>query len=430
MPEITPFCGLRYNPDRFANDFSNLIAPPYDVLDDDDKDDLLSKHEQNIVAVDLPHVPPKSAGPDELYAKAAKTLAQWLQDGTLIRDHKPAIYVYHQLYEYEGKSFTRRKFFARMRLEEFGKGTVFPHEQTFGGPKEDRLKLMEATKCQLSAIFALYSDPDNKVSTLLNVDGRDPDLTAELQGITNKLWVVNDASTIKAVQDQMADRPVYIADGHHRYGTALMYRDKVLAESRDLPTDHPARFILVGLCAMEDPGAVILPTHRVLSDFGNLDPNQILTALEEGLKIEEAGPDITDPKQLLPENKPYDMGIYIPANNGMYTAQFNQRQIIGRLAPQQSAAWQNLDLAYLHRYLIDELVTKKALGGKAPKVHCVKSLDDTIKIARDKKAIAFITKACTMDDLRGVSAAGDLMPQKSTFFYPKLATGLVINPLQ
>ncbi len=173
MPEITAFRALRYNPERFGKDLSKLIAPPYDVLTDDDKAALLARHERNIVAVDLPFVPPKSAGPDEVYEKAADTLDQWCGDGTMVVDEKPAIYVYHQQYEHAGRKYTRRKFFAHMRLEEFGKGTVFPHELTFGGPKADRLKLMEATRCQMSAVFGLYSDPNNAVSRLLDVGKRD-----------------------------------------------------------------------------------------------------------------------------------------------------------------------------------------------------------------------------------------------------------------
>ncbi|MHC4441885.1 MAG: DUF1015 domain-containing protein [Planctomycetota bacterium] len=430
MPEITPFCGLRYNPQRFANQFSELIAPPYDVLDADDKTRLLNQHNANIVAIDLPHVPPNSAGPDQVYSQAAKLLDQWQTDHTLICDHKPTIYVYHQIYENQGQKFIRQKFFARMRLEELGQGSVYGHENTFSGPKQDRLKLMQATKCQLSAIFALYSDPENTVSKILKVKGQEPDMMAELDGVTNNLWVVQDTDTVKAVQKQLADRPVYIADGHHRYGTAMIYRDKVLAENSNLPMDHPARFVLMGLCAMEDPGALILPTHRVISNFGKLDNQQILAALKNGLNITPADDNITDPKQLLPDNSSFDLGIYTPADGRMYKGKFTKQDIVADLEPEQSPAWQNLDLVYLHRYLIDELITQKTMGGNPPKVHCCKSIEKTIDKARQTNGIALFTRACTMEQLRNVSNAGNLMPQKSTFFYPKLATGMVINPLE
>ena len=172
MPEIAAFRAVRYNPGRLGTDQSHLIAPPYDVLSAADKAELLSRSDRNIVAIDLPHVPPESAGPDAVYEEAAGRLQQWLQDGTFITESQPSIYVYHQSYEYAGRQYTRKKFFARMRLEPFGTGTVFPHERTFGGPKEDRLKLMQATRCQLSAVFGLYSDPANKISGLLDPGDR------------------------------------------------------------------------------------------------------------------------------------------------------------------------------------------------------------------------------------------------------------------
>jgi uncharacterized protein (DUF1015 family) len=429
MPEIAPFRAIRYNPSRFDKDHSKLVAPPYDVLSAADKADLLGQSDRNIVAVDLPHVPPESAGPDPVYADAAGRLRQWMQDGTLIVEQKPSIYVYHQEYEHGGRRYTRKKFFARMRLEPFGTGTVFPHERTFGGPKEDRLKLMQATRCQLSAVFGLYSDPTNKISGLLDPGGRAADVTATFGGVENRMWVVSDPVVVETVRREMAGRSVYIADGHHRYGTALNYRDQ-LAAAGTLPMDHPARFVLVGFCAMEDPGALILPTHRVLSGFGPAGPQQVLAALRKGVKLEPISADLDRPEQILPADSVHDLAVFIAAENRVEAGTFTNRRVLDQLAPEQSPAWRELDLGYIHRYLIDELVTKDTLGGQAPKINYVKLAADTIRIARETNGIALLTKPCTMEQLRAVSHANDLMPQKSTFFYPKLATGLVINPLE
>lgn len=429
MPEIAAFRALRYNPSRFGQDHSALIAPPYDVLSAADKADLLKASDRNIVAVDLPHVPPESAGPDAVYAEAAQRLAQWKQDGTVVTESQPSIYVYHQSYEYGGRQYTRKKFFARMRLEPFGTGTVFPHERTFGGPKEDRLKLMQASKCQLSAVFGLYSDPANKISGMLEPAGRTPDVTATLADVENRMWVVNDPGVIEAVRREMAGRSVYIADGHHRYGTALNYRDQ-LAAAGALPMDHPARFVLVGFCAMEDPGALILPTHRVLSGLGSATPDQVMAALRKGVELKPISADLNHPDQILPADSPYDLAVYIAAENRVEAGTFTNRRVLDQLAPDQSPPWRQLDLGYIHRYLIDELVTKNTLGGKPPKISYVKLASDTIRIAKETNGVALLTKPCTMEQLRAVSHANDLMPQKSTFFYPKLATGLVINPLE
>lgn len=425
MPEIRPFTGLRYNESRFGADLSAVIAPPYDVLDETDKKVLLNGHPNNIVGVDLPHVPPKSAGPDAVYAEAARQFESWRRMGIIVQEPQPAIYVYHQKYAIDGQEFTRKMFFARMKLEAFGTGSVFPHEQTFGGPKEDRLKLMRATQCQLSPVFGLYSDPDNGVSAALDVATVRPNAVATKDNVENRLWVVPDGSLIDAVCRRMAGTPVYIADGHHRYGTALIYRD----ELGELPADHPANYVLVGFCAMEDPGAVILPTHRVLSGFGAKKPSEILAALEKGLKTRTANPNIIDPEKLLPAGSKDDLGIYVAAGDRMYTATFTQREILKSLAPERSDAWRALDLAYLHRFLIDELITAGALGGKPASVAYLKSAAGAVEVARKENGIALLTKPCTMAELKAVSDAGDLMPQKSTYFYPKLVTGFVVNPL-
>ncbi len=428
MPEIAAFRAVRYNTDRFGRDLSKLIAPPYDVLTADDKASFLAKHERNIVAIDLPFVPPKSAGPDEVYQRAARTLDRWRSDGTIVLDEKPAIYVYHQEYEHAGKRYLRRKFFARMRLEEFGQGTVFPHEHTFGGPKADRLKLMEATRCQLSAVFGLYSDPDHAISRLLDVGPRPADLEGELEGVRNRLWLVQDETIIRTLADLMARRPVYIADGHHRYDTALNYRN-VLLSGGDLPMDHPARFILIGLCAMEDPGAVILPTHRVLSGFGRATTGQVLAALRQGINLRTATDTPNEPERLLPFDSPDDVCLFVADGEQTFLGCFTHRNCLSTLAPDQNPAWCGLDLAYLHRYLIEELIGKGAMGGDQPTVQYYKSAEQAVRAARETDGIAFLTKPCTMAQLRAVSEAGGLMPQKSTFFYPKLATGFVINPL-
>ncbi|MHC4610708.1 MAG: DUF1015 family protein, partial [Planctomycetota bacterium] len=163
MAEIRPFQAIRYDQTRWGGDLSNVIAPPYDVLDQSDKEALLSRSDHNIVAIDLPHIPPKSAGPPEVYQRSAQMLDGWLESGALVRESQPALYVYHQVFEHDGKRYTRRKFIARLRLVPFSEGIVLPHEQTFGGPKEDRLALTKATRCNVSPVFALYTDPQDAV---------------------------------------------------------------------------------------------------------------------------------------------------------------------------------------------------------------------------------------------------------------------------
>jgi len=412
MAETTPFAAIRYSVERLRGDLSAVIAPPYDVLDENEKAALLARSDRNIVAIDLPHVPPKMAGPASAYQKSAELLRDWLADGTLVRETAPAMYVYHQRFEHEGVFYTRRMFIARARLHPFSDGVILPHEQTFGGPKEDRLALMKATACQTSPIFGLYRDPGDAVGTALQKTVTQlPDAAGTIDDVENCLWIVKDASVINKIEQIMADKKVFIADGHHRYGTSLLYRDHLAEENGGpLLPEHPANYVMFVFASMDDKGCLILPYHRALAD----------TALTT---LEEAWAPATEP--VPPEQA--DIKLVDGRTGRQATLKFTKRTLLAKLEPKESPAWHQLDVAYLHRYLIDELL--KAKIGSEPKIHYVKSADDAKKVARENAGVALLLNATPMAHLQAVSEAGGLMPQKSTFFFPKLATGLTMNPL-
>jgi uncharacterized protein (DUF1015 family) len=412
MPEMTPFRAIRYDADRFGGDLSTVLAPPYDVLGQGDKDALLERSESNVVAVDLPHIPPKSAGPVEVYNQAADRLNEWLTSGVMVREELPALYIYHQQFEHAGQSYTRRMFIARLRLQPFSEGSILPHEKTFGGPKEDRLALMKATECQLSPIFGIYADPEDGIGSMLAAtSSAAPLATATLSGVENRMWLVTDGGTIDRVVSAMSERPVYIADGHHRYGTALMYRDFVVGTAGgSLPEDHPANYIMFVLASMDDPGCLILPYNRALAD---VDMPTVLEAWSDGTER-------TDTNEA-------DLVLHDGRTGEEVALRFTNRVVLFELAPEECDAWRQLDYAYLHRYLIDELLATKI--GRQPAVRYAKSVAAAKRTARDESGVALLTNATPMAHIRAVSLAGALMPQKSTYFYPKLATGLAINPI-
>ena len=412
MPELSPFAAIRYDHASTSGDLSAVIAPPYDVIDQRDKDALLARSGHNIVSVDLPHVPPKSAGPAAVYEDAAIRLERWLSDGVLVREAAPAIYLYHQVFEFGGRSHTRKMFIARLRLTPFSDGSILPHEQTFGGPKEDRLALMQATRCQLSALLGIYADPSHRVEDAFAATAnRQPEVTGSLNGVQNRMWTVRDAAVVQSVVTAMAEKKVYIADGHHRYGTALLYRDWLAEQNGGkLANDHPANYVMFVLAGMDDPGCLILPYHRALA---NVSFATVVEAWRDGTQPCDAAA--------------ADVVVWDGATGEASPLRFCNRAIMATLEPDQGEAWRQLDYAYLHRYLIDELLATDT--GTTPEVRYVKSEENAKQTARDERGVALLVNATPMAHLRAVSDAGALMPAKSTYFHPKLATGLTINPL-
>lgn len=429
MARIEPFTAIRYT----ERELSNLIAPPYDILDESDKAALLRKDDHNIVAIDLPHMPPKTAGPDEAYQRAAGELTSWLDIRSLARDETPAFYVYHQTYKLGAKTLVRKKFFARLRLEEFGKGQVFAHEQTFGGPKEDRLKLTAATRCNISPIFGLYPDPDNAVAGNFDaaIAGQAPDQSGMLDGVQNQLWVVTDPAVIRQVRDRLADKPIFIADGHHRYGTALMYRQAQVDEMGEPTVNDPINFVLAVLGGMEDPGATIAPYYRTIAGVPQATADALRPALADAFNWTPTRrpKDADELAALLATGGAGAMALYFGGPDVCVLIAPRDEDLLARYEPSRRPAWRKLPYAVLHRYIIDEVIAKKFCGGTAPVIHYHKSLIEAVNDASVSAGIACLMPATTMQQLRAICTAGELMPQKSTYFYPKLATGMVINPL-
>jgi len=429
MAQIEAFSAIRYR-DR---DVTTRIAPPYDILSEEDKQTLLRRDPHNIVAIDLPHTPPKSAGPDAVYVQAAGQLAEWLAEGVLVRDQRPALYVYHQAYTLGGRTLIRKKFFARLRLEPFGSGSIFPHEQTFGGPKEDRLKLTTATRCNLSPIFGLYPDPRNEVAEALEAAIRPdrPDQSGTLDGVESRLWAVTDPAVIDRVKTLLADRNIFIADGHHRYGTAWNYRQLAIDRMGQPPADDPINFVLAVLGGMEDPGATIQPYFRSLGPLARGGSGDLQAALGESFTwtpIPRPGTAEELARQLAAAG-PQALALYVAAEDHCAVVAPKNPDLLAAYEPERPAAWRRLPYAILHRYILDEVLTPRLNDGRPVVIHYHKTMHEAIAEAKAEKGVAVLVPATTMNQLRDICTAGELMPQKSTYFYPKLATGLVINPL-
>jgi uncharacterized protein (DUF1015 family) len=444
MPAVHPFRAVQYN--HGTGDVSELIAPPYDVLDLAQKDAMLARNPDNIVGVDLPHVPAKELGPKAAYEASAAKLKAMIDSGTMSRRDTPAMFAYRQTFDFPGQTYQRCGMVATVDTVPFGNrdgGGILAHEQTFGGPKEDRMALMKATQCQTSPIFGLHPDKDGEAVRILHgvMDAREPDMTADMgDGISQEIWTIADDATINAYEKALEGEDIFVADGHHRYNTALNYLESL----GDVPADHPARRTMFVLVSMSDPGLAIGPTHRVLGGMEDYSIEKFIEAAQGILNVE---PIDNDPRNfesqmrsLADREHTNVFGIYDYATGLCFGAWPAVNDPLDGQFPEKSEAWRTLDVALIQHLIVEEICQPELNKGEAVKWAFPHSIEEVLEIGKGKETgssisgggkaqLAIIVRPTPLDAVRDISRAGELMPQKSTFFYPKLATGLWINPL-
>ena len=433
MAQIRPFKGVHFSRRR-GSDISAMIAPPYDVLTEADRTTLQAKDLHNIVYVDLPHVPPKTAGPDEVYDKANINLQAWLKSGVLESDSRPALYPYAQSYEHAGRTFHRRGFIGLVRLSPFGEGQVVPHEATYAGAIEDRMKLMQATGMQLSPIFGLFSDPRNEVTGMLYHDIGKPELSGTIDGVKSDLWSVIDGEVENRVIDAMKHKPVYIADGHHRYTTALQFQKQAALEhGGKLPPNHPANYCMFVLVGMQDDGLLILSTHRLIGGLGAFDIGAFTSAVDGTFDVAESPlpPDrIAEAADALDREPPHTFALYDGRTKKLYHLRLKNLDVLKAIEPDRSKAWRRLDVAILQRYLLDNVLQPKFAAATLVKGYTPDASTIAAQVDGNTYQIAIILKPTPLHALEELGKHGEVMPQKSTYFFPKLATGMMMYPLR
>ena len=423
--EIRAFRGWRYSvPD---GDVSKFIAPPYDVLTAGDKAGLLDGDRRNIVEVDLPHVPPKEVGPEGVYAAAAAALADWKASGLMAQDADASLYAYEQTYTWAGKTYVRRAMIAAVRATALGED-VIPHEHTFAGPKADRLKLTEQTRTQLSPIFGFYDDSAGASEALWSAAAGEPDLHGQLRDVGEKLWAVSDPDVIAKVAGALRDTPVFIADGHHRYTTAMNYRDSL----GDIPADHPANFVTFVLVAMDDPGLIILPTHRLISGLGDFDFAEFVEATSDVMDYEDVrlrGENLADVDAYLRGVGPHAMAFAPNDPTSGCIGVPKDLSVMERLAPDECQAWRDLDVSILQRMLIEDRLAPLA-GDDMTIEYSADALAALNTVRTGGADLVVFVQATPLDAVKRIATAGAFMPHKSTYFYPKLATGMVLRSVE
>ncbi len=434
MATLRPFRAIRYATSA-TRVLSDLVAPPYDVLDAGSKAALLGKSPHNIVKVDLPFVPPKTLGPQQVYDAAATTFKQWLAEGVIKQDARAAFYLYEQTFAVNDHAHKRRGFFALVKLTPFGVD-VIPHEKTYAGPIEDRLRLMHATGMQLSPVFGLYYDDGGAIAQSLFDRVSAPDATATLDGVSNRLWNEFDAGVEQRVIDAFKSKKVYIADGHHRYTTALHYQKQMIDANggEDLAPDHPANYCLMVLVNAADPGLLVLPTHRLVKGLAGYSLDAFLAAIESSFDVTRT-PLKPEHVGQLPETLggygTNAIGVYDGATKSVVVIRPRDESTMRRLEPEKSDAWRSLDVAVLQRAVFDEVLSPRFAGGaELQRGYTADANEVAPKVDSGEHQLAFILRPTPVRALEQLGQHCEVMPQKSTYFYPKLLTGLTIAPLR
>ncbi len=435
--EIKPFKAYRYDANT-VGDVSSCITPPYDVINPKQQDAYYHKNPHNIVRIIRGKADDGDNEQNNVYTRAADFLNQWIQSGALKQDADEAIYGYVQDFEIAGVPFQRLSFIALGKLEEFGK-IVRPHEQILKKPMQDRLNLLHAAEAQFGLVFMIYEDPDQVADKAIEHAITDTpliDFTDEMQ-VRHRLFAITNPESIEAIQMMMNDKYAIIADGHHRYTTALTHSKE---------TDNPnARYLMMSLCNSRHEGLVVLATHRVVSDLVDFDMANLLKALGSDFEITEfhfeAEHEKTDckvelleqMKQKRDENK-IAFGLY-SGTNAFYMIVLNDTSVMDAIVPDKSPAWRTLDVSVLHKLILERVLQiDEAKLAAQTNVEYVKdtpsAIDETIaQIDAGQKQAAFFMNPPKIEQIQQVAEAGERMPQKSTYFFPKMFSGLTIQKL-
>lgn len=424
MAEIRGFCGVRYNTAKVHHP-AEVTSPPYDVISPDQKMDYLRRSPFNVVRLILPDG-------EHPYQNAAGLFQSWLEQQVLIQDPEPSLYGYHQTYTTpEGNVRTRKGFMARIRLEDFDRGIVLPHEATLFAPKEDRLNLLRACQTNFSPIFGLYSDPDGSIDALLNrFTSEQPQTKVEDDtGIVNALWRISDRQTIQSVQEILKAKWVLIADGHHRYESCLVYRNEKMRENSD--PEAPFHFTLMYFCNLDQPGITVLPYNRAVLNLPGFNYKEVLKRASQYFDVHEFEEVELARSALKREGESHTAFVALFAGSkSEYLFRLKPETRLQEFYPEGTPApVRNLDVTILHRIFVERILGISREDVEDQKyLKYYKDQNEEIKDFHSGRIqIAFFLNPTRVSQVVDVSRAGDKMPQKSTFFYPKLMTGLVIN---
>jgi uncharacterized protein (DUF1015 family) len=432
LADIRPFRGVRYNPSP-VKDLAQVICPPYDIIPPQMQQELYRRSDYNFVRIESGRELPQDKDTDNRYTRAAATLKQWLEQGILKIDDKPSLYIDDHHFTYRGKTYCRRSINCLVKLEEWDKMIVRPHEGTLTQPKSDRLTLLWALQADTSPVMALYEDKDKQISSLLRkpTAGK-PALNIQLDdGESHRIWAVTDAAVNRRIGDCLAGQPLYIADGHHRYESALNYRRERRSSSPSRAAEEPYDFVLMSLVDIADPGLIILPAHRLIRGILPSAIDGLMAGLETCFTVTEAALDRKDMLSqingLLSEDKgEVKILLYGLEKERLLLLSLRDFSIVRPMMPYfHSDIYQKLDVSIADHVVLEELLglTHEMAGVFLD--YANDALEAIRRVTEQEYQLAVIVNPVKPGIIKAIADAGDRMPRKSTYFFPKIPAGLV-----
>lgn len=427
MAEVKPFSALRFT--AKAGDIAKNVCPPYDIISESERLGYLAESENNIIRLELPKG-------EEPYKTAGADLESMLECGVLKCDDEDGLYIYEEEFCAYGQTKKIKGVYGLVRLREFSEGVVLPHEETLSKAKTDRFNLMSETFCNFSAIYSMYSDEDKSVSSIVNrLSARTPDVEFVAgDGVVQRIWCVYNKEEILSICNGFADKKLYIADGHHRYETALNFKKKLIDDGVITDDSHKGNYVMMMLVDMENEGLVVFPTHRLVRDMASYDKNAVLDSMQKFFDVKKLSCK-SEIDSALEANKHRKAYVYCAGNDEYYLVTMKEdgsaRDKLAKLHPDKSDAYRELDVTVLHSLILEEIfgIDKENMA-KQLNLTYTRSLDEAVSgVEKGDYQCAFILNPTKVSEIRDVACAGDKMPQKSTYFYPKLITGLVMNKI-
>jgi uncharacterized protein (DUF1015 family) len=437
LADIQPFIGIHYNP-SLVKDLSKVICPPYDIIPPQMQIELYKRNEFNFIRIEHGRELPNDKDTNNKYTRAAATLEQWLKEQILVADKSPCLYIDDHQFKHQGKTHHRRSIACRVKLEEWDRMIIRPHEGTLSRPKGDRLSLLWALKADTSPIMALYEDNTGKISKAMDAvtRGKSAFNISAVNDESHRLWPVSDNIIIEQIHNALAEQPLYIADGHHRYESALNYQREKRTSAKASQETKPFDFVMMTLIDFTDPGLIILPAHRMVRGISQSSLDRLLSNLKTIFQVEAVPTDrVISQSQIdkLLAEEPNEIKLLLcgPGENRYHRLSLIDFTPVKPMIPYfHSELYQKLDVSIVDHVILEELLglTHEAAGTYIDYTH--DALDAIKRFKEQEYQISIIVNPVKPQAIKSIADNGDRMPRKSTYFYPKVPAGMVMYRLE